>query len=803
MYREKGSILLKIFKVIVSIVFALGLVIFVIYSVKEERKEQLRLINESRLQEESHIQEEQKDNASYLLRINEIFITTSNKIEIEIYNPSNFDIDLSGFYFMTSQGRLYDFTDTDIIEKGEFKVINFESDIKEGIYEYFELVNDFDESIDILGIDDLLKEKSFGRINNGSSFAYLEETLGKSNGEASMGEMLTPVFSKQSGFYDDTFQLEILSEGDTDIFYTLDGSIPSKNSILYEGPITISDISYQANTISSRDDISTLNVPIPTANIDKSMIVRARAYDESNNQSEVITGAFFVGYKYKKGYDDIPVISLVLDPNNLFGFWDGIYVLGRAYEDTKLLDDETRINVVENANYKKDISVPAYIDVFDTLGLKRYQSKVDLSTYKDGWLDYPQKSLKIEGIDLSTNNEKSIVHQISNLENDALVFSNGRSDYYSKLREILNHRLLEGSSIFMFNIEPVTLFINGEYWGIYHVTSDITAKAISNELGVSTNDVGVMELNTIYNEEFEVYQRIPSYSSGSTNIVNLYEQLLTELSAIDMEADDAYDLISELIDIDSFLDYYSSMIIIGNSEFLRGKQYLMKDIKGDSKWQWILYPSENSMGLGNTSDFKINSLMRNDLLVDVFYRTLMKNKKVREMFVYRLEEHMNFTYNSVKVHNSIESFKNVYEDSLYKYFQRFLASNNENAFDMTTSEILEFFDNRIDYLMVYIQEAFKPESDIVKITVKNSLKNAGSVKVNDRLVEETMYGDDYEWTGYYFTKEKVELEAISNEGYIFTGWKNINGETIEGLNNIIIIDDLDSMKYYEAVFEEE
>jgi len=51
----------------------------------------------------------------------------------------------------------------------------------------------------------------------------------------------TPEFSVLSGVYNDEFELEITADSDAEIYYTIDGSYPSVNSISYSEPITISE----------------------------------------------------------------------------------------------------------------------------------------------------------------------------------------------------------------------------------------------------------------------------------------------------------------------------------------------------------------------------------------------------------------------------------------------------------------------------------------------------------------------------------------------------------------------------------
>ena len=50
------------------------------------------------------------------------------------------------------------------------------------------------------------------------------------------------VFSKESGFYEKPFELELHAPRGTKIYYTLDGSEPDKEAIRYTEPIHIGDV---------------------------------------------------------------------------------------------------------------------------------------------------------------------------------------------------------------------------------------------------------------------------------------------------------------------------------------------------------------------------------------------------------------------------------------------------------------------------------------------------------------------------------------------------------------------------------
>lgn len=61
--------------------------------------------------------------------------------------------------------------------------------------------------------------------------------------------LFEPMFSAEEGTYDAPFSLELKDEGEGSIFYTLDGSVPTTSSVLYTGPIELSEGTWKVSAI--------------------------------------------------------------------------------------------------------------------------------------------------------------------------------------------------------------------------------------------------------------------------------------------------------------------------------------------------------------------------------------------------------------------------------------------------------------------------------------------------------------------------------------------------------------------------
>ena len=110
-------------------------------------------------------------------------------------------------------------------------------------------------------------------------------------------------FSAKSGFYNNGFSLTITADDGADIYYTLDGSIPTADSTKYTSPIEIKDASAEENRLSARKDIAqpidAAEDFVPKSAVDKATVVRAVAIGKNGEQSPVVSNTYFVGFADK------------------------------------------------------------------------------------------------------------------------------------------------------------------------------------------------------------------------------------------------------------------------------------------------------------------------------------------------------------------------------------------------------------------------------------------------------------------------------------------------------------------------
>ena len=81
----------------------------------------------------------------------------------------------------------------------------------------------------------------YARVNHGAiEGSTKEESTDYSNNEAKIlptRNLEVPVFSHESGFYEETFELSMETDVNGTIYYTLDGSEPTEYGLIYDKPI--------------------------------------------------------------------------------------------------------------------------------------------------------------------------------------------------------------------------------------------------------------------------------------------------------------------------------------------------------------------------------------------------------------------------------------------------------------------------------------------------------------------------------------------------------------------------------------
>jgi len=432
-------------------------------------------------------------------------------------------------------------------------------------------------------------------------------------GEANTLIIPLPQLSYSSGFYQTDQSLQISAENipeGYELRYTINDGVmiddqdQALNRYEWEYPSNNTGIKYTENIL-----------------IEKTSVIKARLFKGISAGPEVIY-TYFINEN-----SDIPVISLTIDPANLWSNEQGIYVTG---------DDP------DNPNYlQDDWEVPARFTYFtdSTKQEPDIDISCDVRIFGSATRGFPNKSLAIYSRDrqlpnLFFNNNSDTVY--------SLLLRTGASDFTrAVMRDIVTSELIRPLGIDAQDYQQSLLFINGQFWGISNIREKINEEMIEDTYQIDPNELDLI---------FGTY-----YLDARNGTSDEYAKMLNFFIGSNLYLDKYYDQVENYIDIDSFIDYIIVETFINNSDWPSNNVKVWKSWEPNSLWRWIIYDtdasydteeywSKNNLGKGKVigrPDFdSIKRLLDNENSSQVvkIFTSLMNNQKFKELFIQRYEE---------------------------------------------------------------------------------------------------------------------------------------------------------------------
>lgn len=711
----------------------------------------------------------------------------------ELYNPSSHEVVLDGLYLSDNEKHLKKSPlDQVRIPAGGRAVIWLDDSGSDGLHAGFQLSKDGDslflssesgEILDRVSLPKLSYNTSYARCRDGQrEWEQMTPTPGEANEEGSPVPVRTgdaPFFSAESGFYEEGFELVMEAADGMEIYYTLDGSEPAADSILYEGPIRIEDRSGRPNVYAARTDLSPTNPYAPEFAVDKATVVRAAAYDPAEGTySRIRTASYFVGFSQKEDYEGMPVLSLAADPEDLFDADRGIYGNGAELErykqlggfrDGELLDSFTDEEgglhhryMASNAFHQgKEWEREAAVTFFDEEHTCQFTQQVGIRISGQSTRGAAQKSMNLYGRDIYDTNTVFPYPFFDGMEYSSIKIRNGGSDNAgSKIMDAMLESLVTDRDVSTQASRPCAVFLNGEYWGFYHIRERYGEEYLANHFGVGKNNVWLMDSGTA--------------DIGGQKAADAYEAMLS-LGEYDMTVPENYALAESRIDLQSLIDFYCINHYIDNMDLGFGQNMALwrtvwpeNAAEGDTRWRWMIFDTDGSMTGWDNNTFENSEPWDAEtaLMDEPLMRSLMKNETFRKRFALSFMDIANTCFDYARVHESLEEWRNTCRTQVTRSHQRFFREDfSEEVFDGSLDRMDEFFQKRFEYIVPCMAAELGLSGTPEKVTVTVNDPAGGSVLINTASTEGSRT-----WSGFYYTDYPVTVTAVPAEGWEFAGW---------------------------------
>lgn len=500
---------------------------------------------------------------------------------IEIYNASDFPIDLSGWHVTDDPDNLDRWTFQSIIIQPKEYIIVFASgkdkqnvtDIHTNFSlssggEYLALIKpdgsiahsyteypnqDQSRQTVSFGLNDLMQERFF-----------LTPTPLGPNRDGIESFLNSPTFSHARGFYEEPFSLTLSSGPNTQIRFTTDGTIPTlENGITYNSPIAINTITFiRASVFQSGNAPSE---PVTHSYFFLNDVIRQQSSSSlpsrwgNNVQADYEMDPDIVNHP---DYADtivndlktIPSVSIVMDQDDLFHRTRGIYVnpesKGINWErpsSTEWIYPDGR----ENFHINNGIRIQGgYSRVPDR---KKHSFRL---LFKN---DYGPSKMQHNVFDHSTVNEFNTItlrgcYNYTWHGGEGGFGSNiGKAEY---MRDEFARRTQLATGQTASHGTYVHVYLNGMYWGLYNVAERPDDAFSESYLGGNRDEYDVITGGTRGTNTTQI-------KSGNKDAWN---QMMAIAQRGNFQLQENYESIQQYVDFDNLIDYMLVIFYTGNRD---------------------------------------------------------------------------------------------------------------------------------------------------------------------------------------------------------------------------------------------
>ncbi len=528
---------------------------------------------------------------------------------VELKNRSSSPIHLSDYYMSNkydkkTKWRLPDKTlapgesyviiasGVESLSNSQYKHANFRID---GIADQLYLFSSAGDCVDCLFVAGVSYGGSYGRMDGAAGFFYFATpSPGQDNAGGKRLVASAPVALTAPGSYNNVTTMEIALSGEGAIYYTLDGSVPTSSSFRYTEPFRI----------------------------DKTTVVRSFSVVEGKVDSWITTSNYFINENHT-----LPVVNIATDPDNLWDWETGIYVLGPNASDKE---------PYYGANFHQDWEKRANISFYDGNNTG-FSADCGLKIFGDWGRAEKKKSFQVKfrskygtsSIEYALFESQPEITEYSTL----VVRSGSQDSTVAMMRDELLTAVAAGGmpSLLLQAQRHCVLYLNGEFWGIYILRERINAEFVAAHENVSPESVTLLKGTGLAeygdNKEFMALKRY--------------------VSNHDMRVSEYYEYVKARLDFESTIDWFILEAYSGNKDLSNVRYY--KSTEADGKFHWILFDLDMAM---LTQTDPVGYMMRTsgiDSDITTMTRHLLKNDEFRDLFFTRLSLHCKTTLSTETV----------------------------------------------------------------------------------------------------------------------------------------------------------
>lgn len=662
---------------------------------------------------------------------------------IELYNPSSGWAYMHGFSISDDPDnpQKWQFPDNYKIEPYGFLMVLC-NDEATGANTNFKLsakgetiiLSDKDGNIvDQVIVPQLLEDQTYGRVQDGSYiWGVFKEATPYASNNSSEAFTTPPTVDIEGGFYNGNQSVTVTcTDPDAEILYSTNGCEPFSKA-------------------SSNPAIFT---------IDKNTVLRVCANNPELKKSRAITNTYFINHREC----DLPVVVLSTDPQNFYNSTRGIYVQGSAGIAGNCVDFP--------ANWNQDWERPVHFEYFDKKHKKQVSVDAGVKIFGNCSRANAMKSLRIVARQKEYGHKRIEYKIFENKDINkfkSIVLRNGGNDFdYTMLRDgIITQLCAQHMDVDVQAFQPASVYLNGEYLGLHNIREKISEHYIDENYGLEDEDIDLLENNA----------QIIEGSDKS------YKDLIYYAEKNSLKDDNNFKYISDRIDVNNYTDYIIAQLFIDNEDWPNNNIKYWKTNGKNSKWRWILFGTEYSLGLygKSASDNSIkrvlvdkDNALGNSAWSSVLMKSMLQNEKYRNMFLQRFAYHIQKTFSADNFNQMADSLLNLIIKEWQYHSDKYYQQNGPSKLQSSVSSLKSWMNSRRSYIWEHLKGVFEIES-LINIETKSNNASA-RILLNGYNSKENI-------SGQYFAGIELNLTPDIPAGYTFDKWLVTDNESTKEYN---------------------
>ena len=679
---------------------------------------------------------------------------------LELFNNTATDIDISG-YFLTDnlddRGK-WQFPDPTIIPAQDYLLIWADNEDTE-LHTNFKISRSGEElgfsdpdtnTIDSIRFGSQEQDISFGRNpTNYSEWAYFSPSSPglENNMSHTVDISPEPQFSQTGGFYSESQIISFINANGLDIYYSLDGTPPDDSSTPYTEAI----------------------------NLNETTPVRAIAYHEGSPPSAVITQTYFIDIPV-----NLPVISIVTDPDNFFDDEIGIYVTGTNGVGGYCA------GVVGNVN--QDWERPVNLELYDMDGVTGLNQRAGVKIFGGcSRHRFPQKSLSLYARrDYGDGSFNYRLFQEKDLDNfESFVLRSAADDQLKTMfRDAAAQQMLATSMDADYQAyQPVVVYLNGEYWGIHNIREKLNEHYFEGNFGVDTDNVNILANG---GGNWDIHH-------GSNED---YLTLMSFVTSNDLDDEANYASVQQMMDVDQYIDYMIGHIYQAESDWPGNNIKFWKANTGEySRWRWINFDLDGSLTSWRIDQNMIykcttttGSGWPNPEWSTRLFRNLLENQQFMNNFLNQYSWYMNTAFDSTRIISIVDSLADRLRPEMPDHINRWgglidPVGSAAESWIQPTFDSMDAWETNVNDMRIFARERQQYTiqnmvnhfglSGASDVELGLNTAGAGVITINNRRILER-------FNGKYFNDIPVQIRAIPIQGFQFSHW-DVEIEAVENL----------------------